>query len=312
MHALRRITCATPVQTHTVHYQIQRHFSNPKAIPQISRRPVPYHQVTNKQHNIPAVTPSSASSKHTNRADILRQDIDIEDEEDEDDEYDADHVDIVEPECSLTNPYYSRLLDSKLDSCPPQPYNATTNIIVGALYDTLERQHNIEQMSRWEQIQRGYVRPESVTQIRYKHRKYSSTTTTTRRTSAFESSTHSTSTSFSSQWIDTIIDVNDILQSHDSLDDCVRNEKASSTSITLAKATGALNKYLDGKASTSDNTAEMEEEDETECGKQEGLEMRNDLKWKRRKMKLHIKKKRRDRLRMKKKTMQQRNQKQNP
>lgn len=115
-------------------------------------------------------------------------------------------------------------------------------------------------MSRWEQIQRGYIRKESV----------SSSTTTMHSTARSENSTK-----FEMQhhykFVDTIIDINDLLQTHDSLDDIVRNTKAE-TSTILAKATGSLDELLNANS----NGNVQEEEDE------ETMQMRNHLKWKKR------------------------------
>ena len=204
-------------------------------------------------------------------------------------------------ECPLSNPYYSRLLDSKLDSCPQQPFNETTNILWGAVCDTMHRNSRVETMSRWEQIQRGYVKQDNITTTIHRQESYYHTSST----SSTLSSTFSSTTR--SQWVDTIIDVNDILQPHYSLDDCVRNNKENTTSMTLAKATGSIqfNELLDKNKNINKIQTKMENDD-SECS--EIIEMRNDLKWKRRKMKLHIKKKRRENLRMKKRTMRERNQ----
>merc|ERR1712154_345707 len=101
----------------------------------------------------------------------------------------------------------------------------------------------------------------------------------------------------------TVIDINDLLQMHHSLDDVVRTSRPD-TVRTLAKATGgSLEALLSQNAQSLETQPIAGANDE---GESEGLEMRNDLKWKRRKMKLHIKKKRRDGLRMKKKAMRER------
>merc|ERR1712154_428696 len=176
--------------------------------------------------------------------------------------------------------YYSSLLDSKLDSCPQQPFNEPTNRLWNAVYSQVQRKNRVEMMSRWEQIQRGYISQEQISSaihIERKNNKYNHY----EKYEKFEQH----------RFVDTIIDVNDILQTHHSLDDVVRNTKPT-TSITLAKSTGSLDELLDSNNSNKNK---------------EVMEMRSDRKWKERKMKLHIKKKRRENLRMKKKTMQQRN-----
>merc|ERR1712130_123469 len=137
----------------------------------------------------------------------------------------------------------------------------------GAVYDIARRGNNIENMSRWEQIQRGYIRKESKSSS-YHHTSRSSHKSD--KNLNFEQRHEYT-------FVDTIIDVNDLLQTHDSLDDIVRNTKTE-TSTILAKATGSLEELLKGND---------ENEEEEDC-----IQMRNHLKWKKRQLKLHIKKKR--------------------
>merc|ERR1712048_798087 len=141
-----------------------------------------------------------------------------------------------------------------------------------------------------EQIQRGYIRKES-------------TSTTTMHSTAHVNNKSDQRVKFEMhhhcKFVDTIIDINDLLQTHDSLDDIVRNTKAE-TSTILAKATGSLDELLN--ANNDRNVQENEDEND-----EEGMQMRNHLKWKKRQLKLHIKKKRRDKYRMRKKAMQQRN-----
>merc|ERR1712228_45014 len=205
----------------------------------------------------------------------------IESEEEVNNNNDNDDDDVEQ--CSLSNPIYSRLLNSKLDSCPPQPFNERTNILWGAVYDIARRGNDIHSMSRWEQIQRGYIRKESI---------LSNMHSTARSNHKSDKRSSNIGQRQKYAFVDTIIDVNDLLQTHDSLDDIVRNSKPESSTI-LAKATGSLEELL--------NANERQEENET------GIEMRNHLKWKKRQLKLHIKKKRRDKYRMRKKAMQQRN-----
>merc|ERR1719384_78850 len=250
MHALRRLTFAKPIHTHTVHRPINRHFSSPKAIPQLSRRHI---------INIKTEINEEITNKASNMNDIA------EEEEGQD-----------------SAPNYSRLLDSKLDSCPPQPFNERTNILWGAVYDTVRRGNDIESMSRWEQIQRGHIRKDS-----YSHSERLSNKEN-KESNYFEERVDLKHHTF----FDAIIAVNDILQTHHSLDDIIKNEKPQNIK-TLAKATGSLEKVLDAKNHKKEEKV---------------IKMRNDLKWKKRQLKLHIKKKRRENLRMKKKTMQQRNQ----
>ena len=202
-----------------------------------------------------------------------------------------------EEENVLSNPYYSRLLDSKLDSCPQQPFNETTNIIYSAVYDTFERASNIENMSRWEQVQRGYIRQESISQAIYNQRR-------NHRFTEYERYEYEYNVS-RTQWVNTIFDVNDLLQTHDSLDDCIRNHKQQTNSITLAKATGSLDKSLD-KLLDANRTDKQMMMDGQEV-EPERIDMRNDVKWRKRKIKVHRRKKRMDSLRMKKKANQQRN-----
>eukprot|EP01084_Bolivina_argentea_P071213 129503_1 len=249
MHALRRMTSSQPIPTATIHRQMSRHFSNPKSIPQLSRR-----------QRINIKIDERRSTAHT--TDTMESTTSIE---------------MGEEDCALSNPFYSRLLNSKLDSCPLQPFNEQTNILWGAVYDIAQRRR-VEGMSRWEQIQRGYARPELVS---------NATQYEERRTLNHKYSKHEEEYRFGEM----IVDVNDILQMHYSLQDIVTNNDATQPSVTLAKATGSLDKLL-----ASQHGILMQESEERDT-----MEMRNDLKWKKRQMKLHIKKKRRDRERMKKK-----------
>jgi len=215
----------------------------------------------------------------------------IEHENEEEGDVNVDDIDDsnanmeMNEDCSLSNPYYYRLLNSKLDSCPPQPFNERTNIIWGAVYEFARRGNNIESMSRWEQIQRGHIRKETTTSM-HSTAKWNNKSDEDYK---FEMQSHY-------KFVDTIIDINDLLQTHASLDDIVRNNKAE-TSTLLAKSTGSLDALLNR------NAAHSEEESA------DSLQMRNHLKWKKRQLKLHIKKKRRDKYRMRKKAMQSRSNK---
>merc|ERR1712154_99845 len=67
--------------------------------------------------------------------------------------------------------YYSSLLDSKLDSCPQQPFNEPTNRLWNAVYSQVQRKNRVEMMSRWEQIQRGYISQEQISSAIHIERK---------------------------------------------------------------------------------------------------------------------------------------------
>jgi len=223
----------------------------------------------------------------------------------ENEEFSASSMDGMEgnePESAVSNPYYENLLNSKLGACPPQPFNETTSIVWGAVYETVQRANRVESMSRWEQIQRGYVRQETV----------SSAINHQRRSSKFaDNEYHRHFTATDHGFADTVIDINDLLQMHHSLDDVVRTSRPD-TVRTLAKSTGGSLEALLAQNAQSEESQDIEGGDNANGGDggngKDGMEMRNDLKWKRRKMKLHIKKKRRDGLRMKKKAMRERNQ----
>merc|ERR1719464_411458 len=109
MNTLRRLALLKPV------HHAQRHFTNPKALPQISLRTSTYTE------------PAGPA------APVLSDDADVSSEAAESADF---AVDPDPAECALSNPYYATLLNSKLDACPPQPFNEPTNIVWGAVYDT--------------------------------------------------------------------------------------------------------------------------------------------------------------------------------
>lgn len=222
----------------------------------------------------------------------------------DDNDADDSHHDSYD-ESHLHNPYYENLLNSKLDACPPQPFNETTSIVWGAVYDTVHRAHRVESMSRWEQIQRGYVRQETITSAIHHERSHDR-----RSRKSVDHDFHQHFNATNHGFADTVMQINDLLQMHHSLDDVVQTSRPD-TVRTLAKSTGGSLEALLKQNAQSQETqpiVEAEADANEHVEGEEGLEMRNDLKWKRRKMKLHIKKKRRDGLRMKKKAMRERNQ----
>eukprot|EP01084_Bolivina_argentea_P148259 259233_1 len=249
MQSLYRLTSTKASQSQSIHHQIQRHFTPSKLVPQLTRRQnIPITLAKNVSKPTPKIAlPSTHTSKETDP---------INDEEEEDNVF--------------SNKYYSRLLNQKLDSCPPQPFNERTNILWSAIYETREKGNNIDLMSRWEQIQNGYVRNKYT---KYDKNKY----------------IYGTNNKYDYD-INKFMDVNDIMngKTYNSLDDINTNNY-----FTLAKSTGSLNNILDNKE-------KMDRIDK-------GIQMKGDIKWWRRRLKLHIKKKRRENMRMKKKTMQQRN-----
>jgi len=269
-------------------HHAQRHFSIPKALPQISfvapRQPEPATPAT------PSLSEEAAEN------------------ENEDFVHDAAEVaaDETESECALSNPYYATLLASKLDACPPQPFNEATNIVWGAVYDTVQRGHRTDLMSRWEQIQRGLIRcpADADTEHSQTERAHSERRRHTNG-DKYRERGNGSAMSRRNGFVDTICNVNDLLQTHQSLDDVVRHSKAQ-RSHTLAKATGALGLSVNGmlgeaRATQAKKKAEMERTMERE--RENAMEMRNDLKWRVRKMKLHRKKKRREGLRQKRTNM---------
>jgi len=268
MHTLRRLAFLKPV------HHAQRHFTNPKALPQISLR------VPARQPGPITSTPSSISDAES--AENVSEDF-----------VEVPEVEDVE-DCALSNPYYATLLASKLDACPPQPFNEATNIVWGAVYDTVQRGHRVDLMSRWEQIQRGVIRPSDVPtpendSERRRHRERGALDPMQRG------------------FVDTVCNVNDLLQTHQSLDDVVRDSKAQRSRL-IAKATGSLHGIIDSARTTQAQAQQAQAQVQSEEKEKETLQMRNDLKWRIRKMKLHRKKKRREGLRLKKATMQKRNQ----
>jgi len=285
LHLLRRI--AKPTNSHSLFHHIHRCFANPKVVPQSAEISTP--EVTLRTPQRAAPTPATrAIAEHSEHsADAALNDGFPPDENDENESREQDPDD-----STLRSPFYQNLLNSKLGACPPQPLNETTKIIWGAVLDTVQRTNRVQLMSRWEQIQRGYVRPESIAHAVNHERRSGKYADSEYRRHHFTATDH--------RFADTVIDINDLLQMHHSLDDVARTDRTHSVR-TLAKATGGrLDEWMGpcGRRTGGDH----------DDGEGNALEMRNDLKWKRRKMKLHIKKKRRDGLRMKKKAMRERNQ----
>merc|ERR1719464_1628245 len=107
-------------------------------------------------------------------------------------------------------------------------------------------------MSRYEQIQRGLIRCDAVTDPFTEH---SHSQTAAERAHSqrrrhtngdkYRERGNGSAMSRRNGFVDTICNVNDLLQTHQSLDDVVRHSKAQ-RSQTLAKATGAFGLSVNG------------------------------------------------------------------
>merc|ERR1739838_730689 len=101
MRAIHRITGSNPVHQLQIHRHILRNFSNPKAIPELSRQRTVVQRVEIRE------TRSEIEHENEEEGDVNVDNID-------DSNVSSNHSANMNEDCSLSNPYYYRLLNSKL------------------------------------------------------------------------------------------------------------------------------------------------------------------------------------------------------
>eukprot|EP00485_Elphidium_margaritaceum_P023152 CAMPEP_0202712666 /NCGR_PEP_ID=MMETSP1385-20130828/43701_1 /ASSEMBLY_ACC=CAM_ASM_000861 /TAXON_ID=933848 /ORGANISM="Elphidium margaritaceum" /LENGTH=299 /DNA_ID=CAMNT_0049372765 /DNA_START=62 /DNA_END=961 /DNA_ORIENTATION=- len=292
--SFRRLMVSQPLHHHTpAHHHIHRFLSypRPRAIPQISDRgqAIVYRITKNTANKTPSFS-TYASWPITEVVDVI--------------DGEHEHMNHQAESRSLSAPYHSVRVSSPVRQAMRSPATHHHPYFESAASANLKRPSHNNSHLQSQTVHTTRSRPKTdrdrIAHWKQKQVKHEYTTST---------ATHTTTltTISTSRWM------------HDDETAAMNGGRATSTKpsmmssapITLAKATGSLDAYLDEQTAAADTSSE-----EMQCAPLDGMneqdtadhniEMRNDLKWRRRKMKLHIRKKRRDRLRYKKKAMQQR------